>query len=83
MSMYMRHSCKNALIFILSPLKGVGLFRPYSFVVVLVWGAGFRKDVIGSTGSIGSWRGDGVRYSLRETGWKGCGAACSAGFRSA
>ena len=35
MSKYTRHSCKNALIFVLLPLKGIGLFKPYSFTCAL------------------------------------------------
>ena len=39
--------------------------------------------VIGPTGSVGSSRGEGGWYLLREKGWKGCGDAWSAGFLSA
>ena len=39
--------------------------------------------MIGPTGLAGSSRGDGGQNSSREKGWKGCGAAWSAGFRSA
>ena len=73
------------MTFVQSPLKGIGLFRPYSFACVPFWGAGFRYNVmvIGPMGLVGSSRGEGGWYSLREKGWKGCGDAWSTGFLSA